>query len=243
MFDTASFATGDGKSGACSEESLVELTVPLLRHAGKFTRRPVFSSHNLLAAHVLNSSHALPLSKPVTGPVTSSPFEVFLLEDGQGIGKTCSAVDDADKKNGAGRVADEEFMSQLQGAYFSISSTPYLIAVILRPGQATSELDALVQDTKISYLAGSITLAQMCSRVHALCKVQRECISSLCKPGRRGLSVAEASCCYASVYLSFLSNFSRMCVIVTYVQVCRDMLAKSIKRLFCFFYHLDVRLP
>lgn len=66
------------------------------------------------------------------------------------------------------------------------------MALTVGPGQATNGIDVLVQDTKICYLSGSITLAQMCARVHALCKVQRECISAMCKPGRRGLSVAEA---------------------------------------------------
>ncbi len=193
---------------------------------------------------MLNSSHALPLSNNVTGPVSASSFELFLLEEGQGHGKTCSTVDDAGKTNGAVRIADEEFVLQLRGASsFFYTPTLDLIVVILRPGQATCELDVLVQDTKISYLAGSITLAQMCSRVHALCKVQRECISSLCKPGRRGLSVAEASCYSLQFICCFVPSF-RICENVTYVQVCRDMLAKSIKRLFCFvFYYLGVRLP
>ena len=66
------------------------------------------------------------------------------------------------------------------------------MALTVGPGQATNDIDVLVQDTKICYLSGSITLAQMCARVHALCKVQRECISAMCvKPGRRGLSVVK----------------------------------------------------
>jgi hypothetical protein len=67
-----------------------------------------------------------------------------------------------------------------------------MMALTIGPGQATNYIDVVVQDTKICYLSGSITLAQMCARVHALCKMQRECISAMCKPGRRGLSVAEA---------------------------------------------------
>jgi hypothetical protein len=120
---------------------------------------------------------------------------LFLLDDGRGNCKESLTGDDAEQKVGVDRVADAEFMSQLQG---DLLIPPFIcedIVPTLGPGQATSELDVLVQDTKIAYLNGSITLSQMCTRVHALCKVQPECISAMCKPGRRGLGVAEVSCC------------------------------------------------
>jgi hypothetical protein len=68
------------------------------------------------------------------------------------------------------------------------------VALTMLSGQSTIELDALVQDSKIAYLNGSITLSQICARLHALCKIQPECIKSMCKPGRKSVSVAEASC-------------------------------------------------
>ena len=44
-----------------------------------------------------------------------SPYELFLLDDGRGNCKESLTGDDAEQKVGADRVADAEFMSQLQG--------------------------------------------------------------------------------------------------------------------------------
>jgi hypothetical protein len=125
---------------------------------------------------------------------------MFLLEQGMGQGNICRGIDadDSQQEIGRNRIVQAEFMSQLEGApSLSTLNTPCFqmwdcIYIGFLSGQATSELDMLVQDTKIAYLNGNITLEQMCARVHALCKVQRECISTMCKPARRGSSVAEA---------------------------------------------------
>jgi len=136
----------------------------------------------------------------VPAPVTASPYETFLLEQGLEQGNIGRGIDADDSEQGVGRdrAVQAEFMSQLEGApspstLSTTSSNVGLHSHMFLSGQATSELDMIVQDTKIAYLNGSITLDQFCVRVHALCRVQCECISTMCKPARRGSSVAEAS--------------------------------------------------
>jgi hypothetical protein len=119
------------------------------------------------------------------------------LEQGN-IGRGIDA-DDSEQGVGRNRAAQAEFMSQLEGTLSpsTLSTTSSTLAldshICFLSGQASSELDMIVQDTKIAYLNGSITLDQFCVRVHAMCRVQCECISTMCKPARRGSSVAEAS--------------------------------------------------
>jgi hypothetical protein len=78
----------------------------------------IFESHLNHAAHALKSSQPLPLSQPTPSVIATSPYELFLLEEGRGqvCGDAIIRNDDNLSCLGANKVAEADFTSQLQGA-------------------------------------------------------------------------------------------------------------------------------
>ena len=78
-----------------------------------------FTSYVSQAAHALKSSQHLPFSQPPPSIIATSPYELFLLEEGGGpvCGGTILRTDDTMLCTGADKVAEAEFMSQLEGAH------------------------------------------------------------------------------------------------------------------------------